>query len=214
MLHKSTGSGCASAEKGAHVEAEQLEDVLGDDAVALPLQRAGLQEGVDVVVPQQPGRLLLLAQQPQVLCAEPDTDESVLEPLHHASVACIIPLWTWLAHRSIAEGIRILQQCSDRTPRLMWASEDTWRQVTQGPAQLRTFLVAHPQHARRKVQGLSDSQLSDVVVNLHITSAPQDFVLHSGCALGCSSVRHERGLQNRKAAEGLLWTGHSADSPG
>ena len=86
-----TGRGSAEGGQGAHIQAQQLEDVLGDDAVALALQRAGLQKGVDVVVPRQPGRLLLLAQQPQVLCTGPDTSKSVSEPLYHASMACIIP---------------------------------------------------------------------------------------------------------------------------
>ena len=84
----------------------------------------------------------------------------------------------------------------------MWASRDTWWQATQGPAALRTFLVAHPQHARRKVQGLSDSQLSNVVVNLHSTLAPQDALLHSGCALGCRSDRHEQSLEEAKSGGG------------
>ena len=84
--------GCASWGKGAHIQAQQLEDVFGDDAVALTLQRAGLQEGIDVIVPGQPGRLLLLAQQPQVLCADPRTSESLAESLHRPFVACIIPL--------------------------------------------------------------------------------------------------------------------------
>ena len=93
-----------------------------------------------------------------------------------------------------------MPQGSNRLLRLMWAAEDTWWQVIQGPAQLRTFLVAHPQHTRCEVQGLSDSQLSDVVVNLHSTQAPQDALLHSGCALSRSSEGHEQSLE----AEGPL----------
>ena len=85
---------CASGGRGAHVQAEQLEDVLGDDAVALALQRAGLQEGINVIVPRQPRRLLLLAQQPQILCMGPHTGEPVAKYSRQVFMACIVPLWT------------------------------------------------------------------------------------------------------------------------
>ena len=76
----------------AHVQAQQAQHVLGDHAVALALQRGGLEEGVRLGVAPQPSRLLALAQQPQVLCAlkgcllierhfyEPSP---ALQPLHH-----------------------------------------------------------------------------------------------------------------------------------
>ena len=56
-----------------HVEAEQAQHVLGGHAVALALQRAGLQKRVRLRVARQPRRLLALPQQPQVLCRKMGT---------------------------------------------------------------------------------------------------------------------------------------------
>lgn len=62
--------------KGAYIQAEQLEHVFCDDAVALALQGARLQEGVCVLVSRQPSTRLPLTQQAQVLCTSPPCQRS------------------------------------------------------------------------------------------------------------------------------------------
>jgi hypothetical protein len=53
----------------AHIKAQQAQHVLGCNAVALALERAGLKEGVCLRITLQPGRPLPLPKQPQILCS-------------------------------------------------------------------------------------------------------------------------------------------------